>query len=388
MPRVFIISGCRTPIGSFQGQFEKHSAIELGSIAIREAIYRANIKPGDVEQCMMGQVLTAGQGQNPARQAALNADIPNSSTAFTINMLCGSGLKAVSLGYQAIVTAESSIIVAGGQESMTCAQHSTYLRGSRLGALNLCDTLLTDGLTDAFHNIHMGNTVEHLAKTYNISRDVQDKFAFNSQLKAQEAIKNGYFKKEIVGVLDKKTKTPIEKDEFPKSNCTIESLGKQRPVFEQNGTVTAGNASGINDGAAAVVLASEEEVTKRKLTFLAEIVAFAEAGVEPICMGIGPIKAVKKVLKKAGWAKEDVDLYELNEAFAAQSVIVLQELDLDSNVVNVAGGAIALGHPIGASGTRCLVTLIYNLKRLGKKKGVVGMCIGGGMGIAMAIQIS
>lgn len=388
MTKVFILSGCRTAIGNFQGQFEKYPASELGTIAISEAISRANLKPYDVDQCIMGHVLTTGQGQNPARQAAKNANIPDSSPSFTVNMLCGSGLKAVALGYQAIKNGDASVLVAGGQENMTRAQHSAYLRGTKLGGLNLTDTLLSDGLTDAFNNIHMGNTAEHLAKTYDISRSAQDEFALNSQLKAEEAIKNGYFDQEIVHVLDKRTKKPIDKDEFPKFNCSLEALAKLRPAFDQKGTVTAGNASGINDGAAAVVLISEEEIEKKNLNPLAEIVAFSEVGVDPILMGIGPIEAVRKVLKKAGWSKDEVDLYELNEAFAVQSIIVTKELGLDSKMINISGGAIALGHPIGASGARCLVTLIHNLKRLGKKKGVVALCIGGGMGIAMAVQIS
>lgn len=387
MVKVFILSGCRTPVGSFQGQFEKFPATTLGSIAVSEAISRANIKAEDVDQCIMGHVLTAGQGQNPARQSAKAAGIPDASPSLTINMLCGSGLKAVALGYQAIKNEDSGILVAGGQENMTRAQHSTYLRGSKFGALNLCDTLIQDGLTDAFNNVHMGNTAEHLAKTYNISRSDQDAFAVSSQNKAEQAIKSGYFDKEIVPVLDIRSQKPINKDEFPRFNCSVESLTKLRPAFDKSGSVTAGNASGINDGAAAVVLASEEEVLKRNLTPLAEIVAFSEVGIDPMIMGLGPIQAIEKVLKKAGWTKEDVDLFEINEAFAVQSIIVLRELGLNSDIVNINGGAIALGHPIGASGARCLVTLLHNLERLGKKKGVVALCIGGGMGIAMAIQI-
>lgn len=388
MSKVFVISGCRTAIGSFQGQFEKYPASELGTIVIAEAISRSKIKSEDVEQCIMGQVLTAGQGQNPARQAAIRANIPNSSPAYTINMLCGSGLKSVVLGYQALKNEDYNILVVGGQESMTRAQHSTYLRGNKLGALNLCDTLLNDGLTDAFNNFHMGNTAEHLAKTYNISRADQDAFSVKSQNKAEIAIKNGYFDEEIVGVLDKRTKKSIDKDEFPKQDCNLEKLAKLRPVFEANGTVTAGNASGINDGAAAVVLANEHSVKEKQLKPLAEIIAFAEVGVDPVCMGLGPIRAILKVLEKAGWTKDEVDLYELNEAFAVQSIICLKELGLEESKVNISGGAIALGHPIGASGTRCLVTLIYNLRRLKKKRGIVALCIGGGMGIAMAIEIA
>ncbi|CAG9759954.1 unnamed protein product [Ceutorhynchus assimilis] len=387
MAKVFIVSGCRTPIGNFQGQFEKYPATELGTIAVSEAIRRANLKPEDVNQCIMGQVLTAGQGQNCARQTSINANIPNLSPAYTINMLCGSGLKSVALGFQAIRNEDCNILVAGGQESMTRAHHSTYLRGAKLGALNLSDTVLNDGLTDFFNNIHMGNTAEHLAKTYNVSRQLQDEFALNSQIKVTEAIKNGYFDKEIVGVPEKRTKELIIKDEFPKTDSSLEKLSKLRPAFDSKGTVTAGNASGINDGAAAVVLANVEEVKQRNLNPLAEIIAFAEVGIDPLCMGLGPIQAITKLLQKTGWTQEEVDLYELNEAFAVQSLICMKELGLDPSKVNVTGGAIALGHPIGASGTRCLVTLIYNLIRLGKRKGVVALCIGGGMGIAMAVEL-
>ncbi|KAF7287416.1 hypothetical protein GWI33_001390 [Rhynchophorus ferrugineus] len=387
MSKVFILSGCRTAIGSFQGQFEKHSAPELGSAVIAEAIARANIRPEDVEQCIFGQVLTAGLGQNPGRQAAIQAKIPYSSTSLTINMLCGSGLKSVVLGYQAIKNEDCHLLVAGGQENMTRAQHSTYLRGNKFGGLNLCDTLIHDGLTDAFNNIHMGNTAEYLAKTYNISRASQDEFAVKSQHKAEGAIKNGYFDEEIISILDKRSKKPINTDEFPKFGCNIEQFSKLRPAFDSAGTVTAGNASGINDGAAAVVLASEKSVKENNLKPLAQIIAYSEVGLDPMSMGLGPIQAVEKVLKKAGWSKDEVDLFELNEAFAVQSIICVKELGLDETKVNISGGAIALGHPIGASGTRCLVTLIYNLKRLQKKKGIVSLCIGGGMGIAMAIEL-
>lgn len=386
MSEVYIVSGCRTPIGSFQGQFEKYSAVELGSITIKESLKRAQLQPDDVEQVIMGQILVTGQGQNPARQAAVAANIPKSVPAFTVNMLCGSGLKSVALAYQAIKNNDYSIIVAGGQENMTRAQHCSYVRGSKLGNLNLNDTLLCDGLMDAFHNVHMGNTAEHLAKTYNISRQAQDEFAVQSQNKCEQAVTNGYFQQEIVPVLDKRTKEPISKDEFPKSGTTIEKLSKLKPCFEQTGTVTAGNASGINDGAASVVLANEEQIKSKNLKPLARIVSFAEVGVEPLCMGTGPIEAVKKALKKANWTMEDVDLFELNEAFAVQSIVVNQALNIDLSKVNINGGAIALGHPVGASGTRVLVTLLYNLKRLGKRKGVAALCIGGGMGIAMAIE--
>nr|QNT17934.1 acetyl-CoA acetyltransferase cytosolic [Colaphellus bowringi] len=388
MSDVYIISACRTPIGSFQGQFEKYSASELGAIVISEAIHRADIKPEDVEHVIMGQILTAGQGQNPARQAATAAKIPYSSPAYTINMLCGSGLKSVSLGFQGIRNGDYDIVIAGGQESMTRAQHATYLRGTKLGQLNLADTLLVDGLTDAFNkDAHMGNTAEHLAKVYDIPRQQQDEYACKSQNKAEAAIKNGYFVEEIIGVPEKRTGQLIDKDEFPRFGTTEQSLAKLKPCFIPNGTVTPGNASGINDGAAALLLASESQVKSRNLKPLARILAFAEVGVEPMCMGTGPVGAVTNVLKKVGWTKDDVDLYELNEAFAVQSIVVNKSLGLEEAKINVTGGAIALGHPIGCSGARVLVTLIHNLKRTKKTRGVAALCIGGGMGIALAIEL-
>ncbi|CAH0562331.1 unnamed protein product [Brassicogethes aeneus] len=387
MPEVYIISGCRTPIGSFMGQFEKYSAVDLGTIAITETIRRSSLSPENVEQVVMGHVLTTGQGQNPARQAAVGAKIPYATPAYTINMLCGSGLKSVFLAYQAIKNEDYNIIVAGGQESMTRSQHCIYTRSAKMGNLSLADTLLLDGLTDAFHNVHMGNTTEHLVKKYGITREAQDAYAALSQNKTEEAISKGYFKEEIIAVPDKKLGS-IEKDEYPKFGTTAAKLATLRPCFEPGtGSVTAGNASGLNDGAAAVLLASDGAVKEKNLKPLARILGFAEVGVEPLCMGTGPIESVRKVLAKVGWSKDDVDLYELNEAFAAQSIIVVDELGVDASKVNVTGGAIALGHPIGCSGTRVLVTLIYNLRRLGKKKGVAALCIGGGMGIATAIEL-
>jgi acetyl-CoA C-acetyltransferase len=385
--QVFILSGCRTAVGSFQGQFEKISASELGSAVITEALKRATLNPQDVDQVIMGQILTAGQGQNPGRQASIGAQIPYSVPAFTVNMLCGSGLKSICLAYQAIRNNDNEIIVAGGQESMTQAQHCSYIRGVRLGPIQFSDSLLSDGLTDAFNNVHMGKTAEHLAKQHNISREAQDKFALSSQMKVQEALKAGHFKKEIIPIVEKKSGKVLDKDEFPKAGTTLEGLSKLRPAFDPNGTVTAGNASGINDGAAAVVVCSENQVKSRNLKPWAKIVAIAETGLDPMCMGLGPIEAVTKVLLKAGWNKNDVDLYELNEAFAVQSVIVLESLKLDEKKVNINGGAIALGHAAGATGARILVTLLHNLERLGKKKGVASLCIGGGMGIAMAVEM-
>lgn len=388
MADVYIVSACRTPIGSFQGQFEKNSAIELGSIVIAEAVNRAGLQPENVDQVIMGQVLVAGQGQNPGRQAAIGAKIPYTTPAYTINMLCGSGLKSVALGYQSIKLGDNEIIVAGGQESMTRAEHTAFIRGGKVGNLTLTDTLLRDGLHDAFNkDTHMGNTAEHLSKLYNISRELQDEYACGSQNKAEVSIKGGLFEKEIVAVPQKRTGNLITQDEFPRFGTTIEKLSKLKSCFIANGTVTAGNSSGINDGAAAVLLVSEKQLLEKKLTPLAKIVGFAEVGVDPMCMGTGPIGAVNNLLKKIGWSKEDVDLFELNEAFAVQSLVVNNALDIDKSKINITGGAIALGHPVGSSGTRVLVTLIHNLLRLNKKKGVASLCIGGGMGIAMAIEV-
>ncbi|CAG9861377.1 unnamed protein product [Phyllotreta striolata] len=387
MSEVYIISACRTPIGSFQGQFDKYSASELGTVALTEAIKRANLKPENVEQVIMGQILTAGQGQNPARQSAFGAKIPETSPAYTINMLCGSGLKSVALAYQAIRNGDYEIIAAGGQESMSRSEHTAYLRGTKMGNANLSDSLLKDGLMDAFNkDTHMGKTAENLAKLYDVSRERQDAFACKSQNKTEAAIKQGAFDKEIVGVPDKRTGNLIVKDEFPKFETTVDKLAKLKPCFIPNGTVTAGNASGINDGAAAILLASATKAKELGLAPLARIVGFAEVGVNPLEMGVGPIGAVTKLLQKIDWTKESVDLYELNEAFAVQSIVVNEALQIDESKINVTGGAIALGHPIGCSGTRVLVTLVHNLHRLGKKRGVAALCIGGGMGIALAVE--
>ncbi|KAJ3654148.1 hypothetical protein Zmor_013359 [Zophobas morio] len=385
--QVYILSGCRTAIGNFQGQFDKTPAAVLGSVVISEALKRAAISPQDVDQVIMGQILTTGQGQNPARQASVGAHIPYSVPAYSINMLCGSGLKSVCLAYQAIRNKDNEIVVVGGQENMSRAPHCAYIRGNRFGGVDFNDTVITDGLTDAYHNVHMGKTAEYLAKEYKITREAQDKFALESQRKAQFAIQEGHFKKEIVGVVDAKTGKILDRDEFPKGDTSLEGLARLRPAFDANGSVTAGTSSGINDGAAALVLCSENQVQLRHLQPLAKVVAFAEVGIDPMSMGLGPIEAVKKVLAKTGWSKEDVDLYELNEAFAVQSILVIESLQVDERKVNISGGAIALGHPIGASGARVLVTLIHNLQRLGKRKGIASLCIGGGMGIAMAIEM-
>ncbi|KAM0729616.1 Acetyl-CoA acetyltransferase, cytosolic [Formica fusca] len=387
---VMIVSAVRTPIGSFCGCLSSLKASEMGSIVIKESLKRVGLKGTEVSEVIIGQVLATGEGQNPARQAAVNAGIPIDVPAYQINMLCGSGLQSVINGYSSIKSGESDIIVAGGQESMSRAPHATYLRnGIRIGNCDLIDTIMNDGLTDAFYNIHMTITAENVAEKYAISREAQDRYASKSQQKAETAINAGYFDKEIIPVTiaGKKESIVVSKDEFPKFGTTVEKLAKLRPTFKPNdGTITAGNASGMNDGAAAVVLMSQEAAASKGISPIAEIVAVATIGVDPQIMGIGPVEAVKLVLKKANWLKEEVDFYELNEAFAAQAIACVQELGLNPEKVNVNGGAIALGHPIGESGTRILVTLLHILERTGKKKGVASLCIGGGMGIAMAVE--
>ncbi|XP_022914904.1 acetyl-CoA acetyltransferase, cytosolic [Onthophagus taurus] len=386
MTEVYIVSACRTGIGAFNGQYSTIPTIKLGTTVIEEALTRSGLNPSDLDEVVMGQVLMGGHGQNPARQACLNAKLPLDVTARTVNMVCGSGLRAVYDGYNAIKCGESNVVLAGGMENMSQARHCTFLRnGVKLGTSPLEDMILADGLVDPLIKLHMGNTIEHLANKYNVSREEQDDFALISQQRAAEAIGNGYFKNEIVAVVDSKLGS-IEKDEHVRLDTSKESLTKLRPAFEKTGSVTAGNASGINDGAAALVLCNSDVVKSKNLTALAKIVGFAQAGCEPIEMGIGPVPAVKKLMTRVGWSINDVDLFELNEAFAAQAIIVNQQLGLDPSKVNVAGGAIALGHPIGCSGARVLVTLIYNMKRLNKSKGVAALCIGGGMGIAIAIE--
>ncbi|XP_015120893.1 uncharacterized protein LOC107043774 [Diachasma alloeum] len=387
---VVIVSAVRTPIGSFCGSLSSLKASDLGSIVIKESLERATLKPCHVSEVVLGQVLTAGQGQNPARQAAIKAGLPTSVPAYVINMICGSGLKAVTNAYLAIKSGEQEVVVAGGQESMSQAPHAINMRnGVKMGDGALADTMILDGLTDAFSSVHMGVTAENIAKKFEIDRKEQDEYAVKSQQRAGAAIAAGYFKKEIVPVTIPSRKEPIvvSTDEFPKPATTVETLGKLRTIFSKTeGTVTAGNASGINDGAAAVVLMSAESAAARGIPALAKIVAIAETGIEPEIMGMGPVSAVELVLKKANWTKDEVDLYELNEAFASQALACLKELGLNSEKVNVNGGAIALGHPIGASGARILVTLIHLLERTGGKKGVASLCIGGGMGIALAIE--
>lgn len=389
MTDIVIAAAARTPVGSFNGAFGAVSAHYLGQVAITEAIKRAKVAPGDVDEVIMGQILTAGQGQNPARQAAVNAGIPVEKTAYGINQLCGSGLRAVALGLQAIANGDSNIVVAGGQESMSQAPHAIHMRGGvKMGQAEMLDTMIKDGLWDAFHGYHMGTTAENVATKWQITREEQDKFATASQNKAEAAQKAGKFKDEIVPVTIKTRKgdVVVADDEYPKHGTTLESLTKLRPAFSKDGTVTAGNASGINDGAAAIVLMTAAEAKKRGITPLARIVSWATAGVEPAIMGSGPIPASRKALEKAGWKVGDLDLIEANEAFAAQAIAVNKDLGWDTSKVNVNGGAIAIGHPVGASGARVLTTLLYEMGRRDAKKGLATLCIGGGMGIAMCVE--
>jgi len=388
MTEVVIAAAARTPVGAFNGGLSSLPAHHLGQVAIVEAIKRAGVAAADVSEVIMGQILAAGEGQNPARQASIGAGIPVEVTAYGINQLCGSGLRTVALGYQAIRNGDSAIVVAGGQESMSQAPHCVHLRnGVKMGDAQMIDTMIRDGLWDAFNGYHMGNTAENVAQRWQITREQQDQFAVASQNKAEAAQKAGRFKDEIVPVkiTTRKGEVVVDSDEHPKHGTTIETLMKLRPAFDKNGTVTAGNASGINDGGAAVVLMSAEEAKKRGIKPLARIVSWATAGVDPAIMGSGPIPASRMALKKAGWQAEDLDLVEANEAFAAQACAVNKDLGWDTAKVNVNGGAIALGHPIGASGERILVTLLYEMGRRNAKKGLATLCIGGGMGIAMCV---
>jgi len=392
LPEVVIVGALRTPLGSFLGSLSTVAAPQLAAPVLRQLIAQAEVSPPMVDQVILGQVLAGGQGQNPARQAAVSAGLPYTScTALGVNMVCGSGLRAVVLGAQAIQTGDSSIVLAGGMESMSLARHTTNLRtGVKFGDQALEDSMIKDGLTDAFHQYHMGITAENVAKKYSLSREEQDTFAATSQQKAGKAIAEGFFKDEIVpvSVPGRKGETIVSEDEFPKPDTTVESLAKLRPAFikDGTGTVTAGNASGINDGAAAVLLMSAAEASSRGLQPLGKIVSSAMAGVEPEVMGVGPVPAVRKALEKAGWSLPEVEVFELNEAFASQSLAVVRELGVPQEKVNMLGGSIALGHPIGASGARVLVTLLHLMKRNGFKKGVVSLCIGGGMGIAMCVE--
>jgi acetyl-CoA C-acetyltransferase len=386
---IVIVGAARTPVGSFNGSLSSLPAHKLGEVAIRAALERAGVDANDVDEVIMGQVLTAGEGQNPARQAAMAAGVPKEATAWGVNQVCGSGLRAVALGAQQIATGDAEIIVAGGQESMSMAPHVAHLRnGQKMGSVEFIDSMIKDGLWEAFNGYHMGNTAENVAKQWQLTRDEQDKFAVASQNKAEAAKKAGKFKDEIVPVTIKTRKgdVVVEEDEYIREGATMENVGKLRPAFDKEGTVTAGNASGINDGAAAVVLLSAEDAKKRGLKPLARIASWAVSGVDPTIMGTGPIPASRKALEKAGWKPADLDLIEANEAFAAQALAVNKDMGWNADKVNVNGGAIAIGHPIGASGTRVLVTLLHEMQKADAKKGLATLCIGGGMGIAMCLE--
>ena len=389
MDDIVIVSAARTPVGSFNGALSSLSAHELGAVALQAAFARAGVEAADVDEVILGQVLAAGEGQNPTRQAARAAGVPDSKTAFGINQVCGSGLRAVALAAQQIRTGESAIVAAGGMESMSLSQHASYLRaGTKMGGVEFIDTMLKDGLWDAFHGYHMGNTAENVATKYQLTRDDQDRFALASQQKASAAQKSGRFQDEIVPVTIKGRKgdTVVSDDEYIRHDSSIETMTRLRPAFTKDGTVTAGNASGINDGAAALVLMSASEAARRGLTPMARIAAFATAGVDPAVMGTGPIPATRKVLARAGWTVDDLDLIEANEAFAAQALAVNKDLGWDTAKVNVNGGAIAIGHPIGASGARVLITLLHEMQKRDAKKGLATLCIGGGMGVAMCVE--
>ena len=382
---VVIVEAVRTPIGTYNGSLKDIRAHQLGSIVINEVLKRSNVNPDEVDEIIMGQVLTAGMGQNPARQAAINAGIPVSKPAYIVNQVCGSGLRAIISGFQSIKLGDSKIVISGGQENMSIAPQIALKESEKKNSENkFLDVMMNDGLLDAFKNYHMGVTAENVAKKFNISREEQDEFALNSQKKTLAAIKNNNFEKEIIEVnLNRNT---LKLDEHPRNNLTLKDLQKLKTVFQENGTVTAGNSSGINDGAAALMLLSLEESKKKSLEALARIVSWASVGIDPSLMGLGPIGAIKEAVKKANWKLEDIDLFEINEAFAAQTIAVIRELNIDISKVNINGGAIALGHPIGASGARILISLIYQMKKHNKKKGCASLCIGGGMGIAICVE--
>ncbi|MDH4991429.1 acetyl-CoA C-acetyltransferase [Aquamicrobium lusatiense] len=386
---IVIVSAARTPVGSFSGSFANMPAHELGAIVIRELLARAGVDAAEVDEVILGQVLTAAQGQNPARQASMLAGIPKETSAWGMNQVCGSGLRSVALGMQQIATGDARVVIAGGQESMSLSPHAQHLRnGVKMGDYKMIDTMIKDGLWDAFNGYHMGITAENVAREFQISRDEQDQFALASQNKAEAAQKAGKFRDEIVSVTVKGRKgdTIVEDDEYIRHGATIEAMQKLKPAFDKEGTVTAANASGINDGAAGVLLMSEEEAQRRGLTPIARIASWATAGVDPAVMGTGPIPASRKALEKAGWSVGDLDLVEANEAFAAQACAVNKSLGWNPEIVNVNGGAIAIGHPIGASGARILNTLVYEMKRRNAKKGLATLCIGGGMGVAMCLE--
>ena len=386
---VVITSALRTPIGTYKGSLKDLSADKLGALAIKEVIHKSNLKPDQIDEVIMGHVLTSGLGQNPARQASIHAGIPVSKPAHIINQVCGSGLRSIVSGFQSIKLEENKIIVSGGQENMSRAPHSLFYReNKKLDESKLVDTMINDGLTDSFNHYHMGVTAENVAEKFEISRDEQDSFALNSQKKAQDAIGKKKFKDEIIElqINNNKENVIFDNDEHPRNNLIIDDLKKLKTVFKENGTVTPGNSSGINDGAAATVLMTRKQAELKSIEPLVKVVSWASCGVEPSLMGLGPIPAVKEALNKADWNINDVDLFEINEAFAAQSIAVIKELKIPAEKVNVNGGAIALGHPIGASGTRILVTLIHEMIKQNKSKGCAALCIGGGMGIAMCVE--
>ena len=382
---VVIVGAVRTPIGAYKGSLKKMRSDQLGSIVIKEVLKKTKFNEEDIDEVIMGQVLTAGGGQNPARQAAINAGIPISKPAHIINQVCGSGLRAIISGYQSIKLGEAKNIISGGQENMSLAPHSIFYREKKeLSEENLVDTMINDGLIDAFNNYHMGITAENVAKKFNISRDEQDEFALNSQKKTEKAIIDKKFDDELIKI--NKDGNILDKDEHPRVGLKLADLKKLDTVFQKNGTVTPGNSSGINDGAAGLLLTTLEEAKKRLIKPLVKIVSWASVGVDPAFMGLGPIEAVHKAIKRAKWSLDEIDLFEINEAFAAQSISVIRELGIDQKKVNVNGGAIALGHPIGASGARILVTLIHEMKKQNKNKGCATLCIGGGMGIALCVE--
>jgi len=386
---IVIVAAARTAVGAFNGAFGSTPAHDLGAAVIKGVMERAKIDAAEVDEVILGQVLTAAQGQNPARQAAMKAGVPQDKTAWSLNQVCGSGLRAVALGQQQIANRDADIIIAGGQESMSMSPHAAYLRsGTKMGEMKLIDTMIKDGLMDAFHGYHMGNTAENIATKWQLSREDQDKFSLGSQNKAEAAQKAGRFKDEIIAftVPGKKGDTVVDEDEYIRHNAVLENFTKLKPAFSKDGTVTAGSASGINDGAAAVVLMTADNAKKRGLTPLARIASWATAGVDPAIMGTGPIPASRKALEKAGWKVKDLDLVEANEAFAAQALSVNKDMGWDPSIVNVNGGAIAIGHPIGASGARVLVTLLHEMQRRDSKKGLATLCIGGGMGIALCVE--
>ncbi|SIT03656.1 acetyl-CoA C-acetyltransferase [Paracoccus saliphilus] len=389
MTKAVIVSAARTPVGSFLGSFANVPAHDLGAAVLKEVVARAGVDPAEVSETILGQVLTAAQGQNPARQAHINAGLPTESAAWLINQVCGSGLRAVALAAQQVILGDADIVLAGGQESMSLATHAAYLRsGQKMGDMKMIDTMIRDGLWDAFNNYHMGQTAENVAEKWSINRDQQDEFAVASQNKAEAAQQAGKFDDEIVAytVKTRKGDTVVDKDEYIRHGATLDAMQKLRPAFARDGSVTAANASGLNDGAAAVMVMTEEEANRRGLTPLARIASYATAGLDPAIMGTGPIPSSRKALEKAGWKVDDLDLVEANEAFAAQACAVNKDMGWNPDIVNVNGGAIAIGHPIGASGCRILNTLLFEMKRRDAKKGLATLCIGGGMGVAMCLE--